>query len=250
MVPFSRAVLAVLGLTLVSLPTVARATQCRAIAGGSPALAGIDAETRLRWLDRRLALDARNARIWSGLWGTAYGGVSVVEASLVATTNDTGKRAEYVVGAVASFIGFAAIVIMPPSIERDQSWWRKHEARAAPGTDPCALLNTAELVLTRAAASEEFGRGPLVHLGNFIINIAAGLVLGLGYDRWAPFAYQSIVGIAVGEVQVITQPIGSINALQEYKAGQLGAEPRARLHFTVVPWAQRDGVGAQLAFAF
>jgi len=102
---------------------------------------------------------------------------------LAVTAKDTETRAADIVGGVSSFIGVAANIILPLKIMGDQSWWQKHYARSR-SDDPCALVNTAEMLLVRGAESEAFGVGPLVHVGNFIINIAGGLVLGLGYNRW------------------------------------------------------------------
>jgi hypothetical protein len=230
----------------------AHATQCRAIKGGTPALEAVDAETRLAWIDRHLTVDARNARLWSGLWGGLYGGITVVQSALAATQSDPGQRVENIVGAAASFVGVLSVVILPPSVERDESWWQKHKLRVLGHEDPCATLATAELLLQRAADSTEFGIGPLVHVGNFAINIAAGLVLGVGFNRWPAFAYVGIVGIAVGEVQVITQPTAPIEELRLYKLGALdGTQPQARnLQWNVLPWARRDGAGATFNLAF
>jgi hypothetical protein len=230
----------------------ARATECRAVDGGTPALALIPAEKRIEWIDHRLRHEAHNARLWSGLWGAGYGAITVGQAILATQQSDTGQRAENIVGAAASFIGVMAVVILPPSVERDQSWWEKHKRLIPPNADPCATLATAEHLLVRAADSEEFGIGPLVHIGNFAVNIAAGLVLGIGFNRWPAFAYVGLVGIAVGEVQVITQPTGSIADLRRYKNGDLGDGKQAasRLRWSVAPWAHRDGGGASFALTF
>jgi hypothetical protein len=228
----------------------ARATQCRAIEGGSPTLAAIDAETRLRWLDRRLAVDATRARIWAITWGMAYGSIVIGELALLPTSNNTGDQAEKIVGASSAFIGVMAGAVLPLKIMRDQTWWEKHYARSR-GEDPCALLNTLELVFIRDAESEAFGVGPLVHVGNFAINIAAGLVLGLGYGRWAAFGYTSLVGIGVGEVQAITQPTDAIEDLRMYRRGEL--EPRRstpRLGYALAPIIRPDGGGAMLSLSW
>jgi hypothetical protein len=222
------------------------ATQCRAIGGGSPALEAIDAETRLEWLTERFSVDARRAKIWSGLWTSAYGALTVAQLALLPTANSTGERAEKVVGAASSFIGFLAGLALPLKIMYDDGRWRRHLQRHA-GDDPCALLNTAELLLLRDAESEAFGVGPLVHVGNFAINIAGGLVLGLGYGRWSAFAYQTLVGIAVGEAQVITQPTDVIEDLRLYRAGQLDFHPRPpRLGVAMAPIIGRDAFGGTL----
>lgn len=237
-----------LAVTLGAAPV--HATQCRAIAGGSPALEAIDAETRLHWLDRRLAADATRARIWAITWGMAYGSLTIGQLALLPTVNTTGERAEKIVGASASFIGVMAGAILPLKIMGDQKWWEKHYAKSR-GDDPCALLNTLEFLFIRDAESEAFGVGPLVHVGNFAINIAAGLVLGLGYDRWGAFGYTSIVGIVVGEVQASTQPTDAIEDLRMYRRGEL--EPgrsKPRLGYALAPIIRPDGGGAMLSLSW
>jgi hypothetical protein len=225
----------------------ARATQCRAVDGGTPRLAAIDAETRLGWLDRRLHRAARRATWWSIGWGSLYGGLTVGQLALLPTASSKGETAEKVVGATASFIGVLSVAILPPRVIADTRWWSRHRAAATPDTDPCALLADAEQLLIRDAADDEFGIGPLVHIGNFVINVAAGLVLGLGYDRWAAWSYTTLVGIAIGEIQVITRPTDALNDLAAYRAGELDGSARAeRLQWAVAPLLSRGGGGAQL----
>jgi hypothetical protein len=227
----------------------AGASQCRVIEGGTPALAAIDAGVRLRWLDQRLAADAARARIWAWTWRAAYTGITIGEVVLAVTATDTETRAADIVGATSSFIGVAANLILPLKIMGDQSWWKKHYARSLGlnNSDPCALVNTAELLLLRGAESEAFGVGPLVHVGNFLINIAGGLVLGLGYGKWPAFAYTSLVGILVGEIQVATQPTDAVEDLRLYRAGELDMHvSRPRLGLAMAPIILRDGGGAAL----
>ena len=217
------------------------------IAGGSPELGAIDAETRLRWLDQHLASGAARARIWAWTWRAAYTGITVVEASLAATTDNASDRVSDIVGASSAFIGVAANVLLPLKVMGDQRWWAKHYARSR-GDDVCSLLNTAEQLFIRDAESEAFGVGPLVHVGNFLINIAGGLVIGyVDNGRWAPFLYPSLVGIAVGEIQVATQPTDVIEDLRLYRAGQLAGRPNPpRLGVAFAPMPLRDGGGASL----
>ena len=54
-------------------------------------------------------------------------------------------------------------------------------------------------------------------------------MLGLGYGRWPAFAYTSMVGIFVGEVQAATQPTDVVEDLRLYRAGQLEVHNRPRL---------------------
>jgi hypothetical protein len=226
----------------------ARATQCRAIDGGTPTLASIDAETRLAWLDQHLRVGARNSTLWSIAWGSVYGGLTIGQLALLPSSDGEGEVAEKVVGSTASFIGLLSVAILPPKIISDSRWWAKKRASAAtmPNLDPCALLNMGEQLLIRDAADEEFGIGPLVHVGNFAINVAAGLVLGLGYGRWTAFSYTTVAGIVIGEVQVITRPINALTDLRSYRLGELDnrSDMRVpRLQWAMAPMVTRDGGG-------
>jgi hypothetical protein len=229
----------------------ARATQCQAIAGGSPTLAAIDAETRIRYLDHRFHREAAFGRIWSGTWGGIYGALTIGQLALLSSANTAADKAQNIVGASAAFIGVLAISIIPLSIEMDQIHWRKELARSTPQDNQCALLADAERILLRGADSEEFGISPLVHVGNFAINVAAGMIVGLGYQRWDLAAAITFPGIAVGEVQVITQPVGLIEDLRRYRAGDLGPrETRWLGRFAVAPMVGRDHSGLMLAGSF
>jgi hypothetical protein len=220
-----------------------QATECQAIAGGTPQLAAIPAERRLTWLDRRLSIDATRARIWTITWNMGFGTVVVVQGALAIPPQDAGTRAERIVAASTAGIGVLATAILPLKVMNDQRWWERHRARS--GDDVCALLNTIEGLFIRSAESEAFGVSPLVHSGNFIINMAAGLVLGLGYGRWSAWAYSTMVGIVVGEIQIGTQPTDVIEDLRLYRAGQLADRPSPpRLGVALAPLMVRDGAGA------
>lgn len=238
-------------LALISEASVAAAatTECQPIAGGSDALAAIPAETRLRWLDQRLASGAARARIWAWTWRAAYTGVTIGELILLSVHDKTDDKAADIVGASSAFIGVAANFALPLKVMGDQRWWKKHYASSH--DDVCSLLNTAELLFIRGAESQAFGVGPLVHVGNFAINIAGGLILGLGYGRWANFAYTSLVGIAVGEIQVATQPTDLVEDLRLYRAGQLSERPNPpRLGVALAPLPLPGGAGASLTLTW
>jgi hypothetical protein len=244
--PFRRLVTLPLVLSSLLLATPAHATQCRAVDGGSPALAAIDAEKRLAWLDRRLRIDGQHDLLWAALWGSAYGALTIGQLALWPTSNNRQDRAEKIVGPSASLIGTLSVIILPPKAIADGRWWARHYAASA-NDDPCALINTAEQLLLRDAADDEFGVGPLVHLGNFIINMAAGLVLGLGYNDWKAWGYTTIVGIAVGEVQTATRPNESLEDLKRYRRGELDSQVVNKVHWGLLPVFSHDSLGAQLS---
>jgi hypothetical protein len=229
--------------------TSAGATDCKLIDGGTPELAAISAEDRLAWLDRRLELDGKHALVWSSLWGSAFLGVTIVQAGLWPTSHSHVDRVEKVVGMTAAGIGVVSIVALPPKAILDARWWRRHR-RLYPHQDVCSQLNIAEQLLTRDAADDEFGTGPLVHIGNFALNIAAGLILGLGYNDWKAFAYSSIVGIAVGEIQTATRPAESREDLDRYQRGHFSERDREGIHWGFTPMMLPKGGGLLFGLHF
>ncbi|HEX4456462.1 MAG TPA: hypothetical protein VIA18_00750 [Polyangia bacterium] len=230
--------------------TSAQATQCRAVDGGSAALEGIDAETRLAWLDRRLRIDGQHDLLWSALWGSAYGALTVGQLALWPTSNNTSDRAEKIVGASASMIGTLSTVILPPKAIADGRWWARHYPALVGRENPCAILNIAEQLLVRDAADDVFGEGPLVHIGNFIINGAAGLILGLGYNDWKAWGYTTIVGIVVGEIQNSTRPSESLEDLRRYRRGELDEKVVEKVHWALLPTFSHDNISSSFGGQF
>jgi hypothetical protein len=227
----------------------AHATDCRLIEGASSELGAIPAEERLAWLDRRLHLNGQHALVWSTLWGSAFLGVTIVQAGLWPTAHTEVDKAEKIVGITAASIGVISIVALPPKAIRDGYWWRKHR-RLHPDEHVCSALNIAEQLMIRDAADDDFGTGPLVHIGNFVINVAAGLVLGLGYNDWTAFAYTSIVGIAVGEIQTATRPSESREDLDRYRRAQFSSREKETIHWGFTPMTLPKGGGLLFGLHF
>ena len=83
-------------------------------------------------------------------------------------------------------------------------------------------------MLIRDAQSEKFGRGWFTQTGNALLGVAAALILGLGYKRWVSGIVNGIASIGVGELMILTQPIGLVRDLRNYRAGSLVVPPRRR----------------------
>ena len=80
-----------------------------------------------------------------------------------------------------------------------------------------------------------------------VINVGIGLGLGLGFHRWESAAISTGVGLAVGELEIGTQPRSSVELLAHYRGGHLGAPPPAHNALFLRPLLGGDLRG--LAFA-
>lgn len=234
----------VLALTL-SGPALA--APCPTIAGGSDALALQDSEARLAFIRARMQHDAWRARQWSFAFGTSYAvlaGASGVAAPLL---KDRASVPDIYVGGFSSLIGFGLIAVSPLKVVFDREALEARIEEAGPGGDRCALLATAEAMLIADAKNERFGRSWLIHSGNVLVGVGALLVLGLGYDRWGSGIANGIASIAVGEVMILTQPVGLVRDLRHYRVGDLGTPTRGRrkrIAWGGAPMVTPPGTGA------
>jgi len=83
--------------------------------------------------------------------------------------------------------------------------------------------------------TEASGHSVLIHLGNAALNIAGGLVMGIFFRQWIAGAEAAVIGTAVGEVMILTQPTGSEKALARYRAGDLGQPAKQAVRLEAGP---------------
>jgi hypothetical protein len=224
------------------------AVECAPIAGGSMRLAGIDAEARLDFIQQHLRLEARHSRQWAWIWGSLYGSLTVAQlATLPARSSET--RSDAYVGAGAAALGGLVIAVQPPKVIHDQEWLdaRLRRLRPDPTVDRCALVAEAEHLLLRDARDEAFSRGAFIHAAAFAFNLGLGLTLALGLQHLEQGAIVAASGVAVAEIQILTHPGRTPEALRFYRAGELRPGPAPRdLRLTVLPAVSREHAGVIL----
>lgn len=197
----------------------AGADPCPVPEGAAAALAGLDAAPRLAFLSAQAATDDQAARAWSRDWLAACAALAVAQLVPLQLV-DRPSRPDLVVGAATSLLGVGLLLATPLHVSDDAPTLRL--AAAQPG---CPSLATAEPLFLRDAAEEAQGRSALAHAGNVLVNLLAGLVLGLGYHRWTSAAVAFASGTALGELMLRTRPATLPDALSRYLAGQLTAPP-------------------------
>lgn len=226
--------------------------RCPGIAGGSDALAGLDPGARLEFIRARLRHDAWRARQWSWGFGGSYAILTAASLVIAPNMKDVASRPDIYVGAGSAGVGLGLIVLAPLTVMRDSDALEYHLAHAAPDVDRCRLLAIAEAMLIRDARSEKFGRGWFTQTGNALLGVAAALILGLGYERWVSGVVNGIASIGVGELMILTQPIGLVRDLRNYRAGRLVVPPRRRqrVSWSLTPNLAIHSYGLQLVASF
>jgi hypothetical protein len=198
------------------------ATRCPAGAGGREALANIDGESRLDWIDAHLSSTARRARIWTWGWGVGISAATVANlAPLPFVAKD--DRIDWYVGASTTIIGIVPLLIAPLDVIDDARILHARVVAEASADNVCRLLADAEMRLARDAKNQDDGRRWWLHVGNVVLNTGVGLFLGLGYRHWGAGAWNAFGGSAIGEAIILTQPTGTIEDLRRYREGVLQA---------------------------
>jgi len=218
-----------LGMSLVLCAGLARADTCPAGRGG-PALAEIDSQTRLLFLLRALDEDAEHLHTWSLVWGSSY--AAATAAQLVALPLVRGPvRIDLTAGAIAAAVGTASLYLLPLRITSQAS--RAH--RDALDPDPCRALARVEARFFETADIDRLSAGWVAHAGNVAINAALALILGIGYGRWLSAAISAVVGLSVGEANLLTQPHDLISAEKAYLRLGSTAAPPVSARLAIVP---------------
>jgi hypothetical protein len=203
-------------------PVVRAATRCPVGAGGTPALADVDAELRLRFIDERLAHTAHRAQVWTWGWGIGIG-VSTVANLIPLAFVAPEDRIDWYVSSATTAIGFVPLVIAPLDVVADSRALRARLTARGPTDDVCVLLADAESKLVRDAQNQADGQRWWLHAGNVALNFGVGLFLGLGYHHWGAGAFNAIFGTAIGEAIILTQPTSSIDDLHTYRIAYVAA---------------------------
>jgi len=217
------------------------------IVGGQPALQHLKPQIRLRFIRERLRSDAHRARVWSYSWGAIYSSLTIGQFIAVPLVSRE-SRPDFYVGGGASLIGLLPLVVTPLKVMSDDK--RLEEPNGdVPEADPCVSLARAEAFLIRDAANEAEGRSLLFHGGNVVVNAGIFFLMGAGFGHWTSATISLLTGIATGEIMILTQPLGALTSLQEYRTGDL-TPPTSGARITLVPLVARRASGVVLVLTF
>jgi hypothetical protein len=225
----------------------ARADVCPAPAG-APGVASIDSQERIDYLHRAFDREIGDIDRWSWAWGAVYGAGVVAQGVALVPTTDHGKRIVLEVGAASTGVGFLSLTVLPLKITLPLRTARRH----LNDPDPCAALARAEHILESANKDQLLGTGIVGHLGNILVNVGIGLILGLGYNQWTPAVESMVVGIGVGEANAFTQPHHLADVLARYRSGRLDGPdvPPLSVSWSIRPVATPQMTGAALTLAW
>lgn len=197
-----------------------------------------DAAAHAANLARRLGRNRSHMRAWNTTWFSIFTATTIAQGALAITSDFRGDKAVYGLGAARAGLGALSIPILgvrTVDLKLEGS--------------PCADLLAAEKALRENVRLHAKGRGWFKHTGVVALNTAAFLYLGFAFDEWPRAALGGVVGIAVGEIQIFTQPMGSRDILSSYRDGLGPVPPAATTGWHLMPYATGDSVGLALVGA-
>ncbi|MFI5300384.1 MAG: hypothetical protein ACHREM_20035 [Polyangiales bacterium] len=151
--------------------------------------------------DRSAALDVVSSRetTWAWAWRGIFAADAIGEGALILAASSRADRIDLLSGVFKSTVALGATFVFPLAAVGD---WR---SRATTDAEISALLD-------RAAEKEAEGRAWPMHVLNIGFNVAVGGIAGEWSGRWSTAILGTIVGIGVGELELITQPKSAIDA--------------------------------------
>lgn len=164
----------------------------------APGLDGVDA-ARLSLIKSLETDEAVRANLWRWSWGGAYIAGTLAQAVAVPFLKNEADRIDFVVGAISSGLGALFELLLPLDVI-------VHAPMVRDLPETPEGLAEAERWLENDAKDEDFCVSWVMHGANVLFNVATGLVLGLGWQHWESAAWNVGIGIAIGEVMVLTTP--------------------------------------------
>lgn len=177
---------------------------------------------RLDFLETRLGEAGRRDKLYWTSWMVAYRVLTVVQggASLWANSfyANAAEAKQFRVGmltdTVTTAIGLVALgASYPTSIGARE---RVLALREGTVDGDRRALDRAETLLKTSAEETEFDVSWPMHVGNFALNAAAGLVIWLYGYPWDALI-DGATGFAIGEIQIFTQPTQVVDDWREYR---------------------------------
>jgi hypothetical protein len=201
-----------------------------ALAEGSPAVASASGRLASE-IQQQLDHEAAHERLWWNGWMATYAGLTTGQGVAAGLSGDRDTRADLGVGAATSFLGVVGVLISRlPEIDAAAETLRAMPAEGEHAGR--ARDEAAALLRKQAAGAEREERSWVAHALNFIVAAGSSLVLWKGFDRGPSSATNFATSLAVGELQIWTQPdalIGTSSARAAAPPPETSVTPRRSL---------------------
>jgi len=185
-----------------------------------------EARERLAYIQTALQNGQKSSNIWYWSWIGIYSGLSIGSYSLFFATdalnpkkNSKDKnhfRQDWMTSGITSTLGVIGLAIDP--MVPAYALGRFKDMPEGTPEERLLKLKEAEIWFKKSSQREIDGRSWVPHTLNFVVNLAAGLTIWLAFDRSVVDGLITFLpGMAIGELQIWTQPTRAINDYETYK---------------------------------
>ena len=180
-----------------------------------------------------LSEGARYQRYWRTTWASLYATSAVANSVRAERTSNRDSRYDGRVTAVKSILGFADVLLSPPSHHRR---WQQLDM----GTTGEIDLHAARDTLAALEIEEQQRHGWQARVSPLLVNAAAGLLIGVEDNRPRDGWINAATGMLVTELRIRTEPRHATR--HTLRLGEYAFSYSA--HWWLLP----DQIGVQLYF--
>ena len=193
-------------------------------------------EQRLEFIEARLDRQAPDARRWQNGWTGFHAASIAVQAVLAVDADDSDDEANYLVGAVKSTGALAQMLIKPmPAV---QSATRFQAMPAQSRDERLQKLMQGEALLHENAERAATRTGWKRHLVGIGANLIGGVAIAAFGDS-SDAVTSTLLGIAVSEASIWTEPSRASNDLKDYQENKWMRRQTSEVSWHIVPLARR-----------
>jgi hypothetical protein len=189
-------------------------------------------EQRLKFIETRLGGLNPNARRWQYGWTGFYAVSTLGQAVAAIDADDNDDETNYIVGAVKATGALTQLLVKPlPAVK---SYDRFQSMSAQTRAERLLRLEQGEALLQENADRARQRYGWKRHLIGIGANLLGGAVIA-AYGDSSDAVTSTVVGIAVSEATVWTEPARALTDLEDYRNKSWSAQRSGERSWRIVP---------------
>ena len=198
---------------------------------------------RLKFIETRLAGLNPNATYWQYGWTGFYAASAVGQAALAIDEDDSDDHTGLIVGAVKSTGGLVQMLLKPlPAVTSHGDFQSMSSQTRA---ERLLKLEQGEALLYENANRAQQRYGWKRHAIGIAANLLGGVIIATNGDSSDAVA-STVLGIAVSEASIWTEPSRAETDLNDYRNNFHDAQSTGELNWRLVP--MRVGLALQINF--
>lgn len=200
-------------------------------------------DQRLKFIETRLVGLNPNASYWQYGWTGFYTAAAVGQAVLAIDEDDNDDQTSYIVGAVKSAGGLTQMLIKPlPAVTSLGSFQSMPSQTRA---ERMLRLEKGEALLYENASRAQQRYGWERHAIGIAANLLGGAAIA-AYGDSTDAVTSTILGIAVSEASIWTEPARAVTDLEDYRNNFRDAQTTGVRNWRLVPMS--GGVALHISF--